>query len=120
MRGVRFWGKSISAGEPTLYRGRAEVVDGRAGLLWARERRPDVVLIDLTMPTMDGFDFLSELRRLPGCAEAPVVVLTARDVSNDDRRRLRGAGQVLNKGDIGMRALVGRLHGLADHPRLPV
>ena len=92
----------------------AEAGDGREGLERASERRPDVVLLDLNMPVMDGFDFLDGLRGLPGCAEVPVVVLTARDLTDDDRRRLRGASQVLNKGDVSLRALVGRLHGLAE------
>ena len=91
----------------------AEAGNGREALALAGTRRPEVVLLDLNMPVMDGFDFLAELRRMPGCDRVPVVVLTARDLTNDDRRRLRGASQVLNKGDISLRALVGRLHGLA-------
>ena len=90
-----------------------EAADGREGLARAAERRPEVVLLDLNMPVMDGFDFLEELRKLPGCAEVPVVVLTARDLTNEDRGRLRGASQVLNRGDVSLRALVQRLHGLA-------
>ena len=92
----------------------AEAGNGREALALAETRRPEVVLLDLNMPVMDGFDFLAELRRIPGCAEVPVVVLTARDLTNDDRRRLRGASQVLNKGDVSLRDLVGRLHGLAS------
>ena len=91
-----------------------EAGDGREGLVLAGTRRPEVVLLDLNMPVMDGFDFLAALRRLPGCGEVPVVVLTARDLTNEDRRRLRGASQVLNKGDVSLRALVERLHGLAS------
>ncbi|WP_237478975.1 response regulator [Lichenibacterium dinghuense] len=91
-----------------------EAGDGHQGLARAAERRPDVVLLDLNMPTMDGFDFLDGLRRLPGCADVPVVVLTARNLSTEDRRRLRGASQILNKGDISLRALVERLHRLAE------
>ncbi|WP_237481473.1 response regulator [Lichenibacterium dinghuense] len=90
-----------------------EAADGREGLAKAAERRPEVVLLDLNMPVMDGFDFLDGLRKLPGCAEVPVVVLTARDLTNEDRQRLRGASQVLNKGDVTMRALVERLHKLS-------
>ena len=92
----------------------SEAGNGREALALLGTRRPEVVLLDLNMPVMDGFDFLAELRRIPGCADVPVVVLTARDLTNDDRRRLRGASQVLNKGDISLRALVGRLHGLAS------
>ena len=92
----------------------SEAGNGREALTAAGTRRPEVVLLDLNMPVMDGFEFLAELRRMPGCDRVPVVVLTARDLSNDDRRRLRGASQVLNKGDVSLRDLVGRLHGLAS------
>ncbi len=97
----------------------AEAGDGREGLRQATAHRPEVVLLDLNMPVMDGFDFLKELRALPGCADLPVVVLTAQDLTRDDRRRLRGASQILNKGDISLRSLVERLHGLsgAAHAR---
>ncbi len=91
-----------------------EAWDGRDGLRQAAAHPPEVVLLDLTMPVMDGFDFLEGFRKLPGCAEVPVVVLTARDLSREERGRLRGANQILQKGDISLRALVGRLDGLAD------
>ena len=61
------------------------------------------------MPVMDGFDFLTAFRERPDCAEVPVVVLTARDLTNEDRRRLRGANQVLSKGDIRMQELAEKL-----------
>jgi CheY-like chemotaxis protein len=51
------------------------------------------------MPEMDGFDFLAALRRNPAWRDVPVVVVTARDLSEADRRRLSGAvDQVLQKG----------------------
>ena len=98
----------------------SEAGNGREALELARGQRPDAVLLDLNMPVMDGFDFLAEFRDLPGCAEVPVVVLTARDLDRGDRGRLRGASQILNKGDIGMRGLVERLHRLADSSAAPV
>lgn len=57
------------------------------------------------MPVMDGFAFLKALRECPGCTDVPVIVLTARDLTNEDRRRLCGADQVLNKGDTSPRDL---------------
>ena len=66
------------------------------------------------MPVMDGFEFLQQLRTRPVGADIPVVVLTARDLTRDDRRRLAGASQVLNKGDISLQALAQRLHQLAE------
>ncbi|RYC29983.1 response regulator [Lichenibacterium minor] len=94
-----------------------EAWDGRDGLRQAAAHPPEVVLLDLTMPVMDGFDFLDGFRKLPGCAEVPVVVLTARDLNRDERGRLRGANQILQKGDLSLRALVGRLEDLAARAR---
>jgi len=74
---------------------------------------PKLILLDLTMPVMDGFSFLRELRERPGCADVPVVVLSARDLTSEDRKRLRGASQVLNKGDTSLRDLAGELRALA-------
>ena len=91
-----------------------EAGNGREGLERLTERRPEVVLLDLNMPVMDGFDFLVAFRALRGCADIPVVVLTARDLTREDRQRLRGASQILNKGDVSLRALVERLQHIAD------
>ncbi len=64
------------------------------------------------MPVMDGFSFLQALRGQPGCGNVPVVVLTARDLTNEERRRLSGANQVLNKGNTSLHDLANRLHAL--------
>jgi PAS domain S-box-containing protein len=93
-----------------------EAENGRDGLQRVLERRPDAVLMDLNMPVMDGFDFLTELRTLPGCSDIPVVVLTARELTRDDRAMLRGASQILNKGDVSLGELVERLHHLSADP----
>lgn len=50
--------------------------DGPAALRSARLRRPDAVLLDLAMPGMDGFRFAGLFRKVPGCAAAPVVVVS--------------------------------------------
>ena len=55
-----------------------------------RERRPDLILLDLLMPEMDGFEFLAELRAEPAGQGIPVVVVTAADLTEDDHRRLNG------------------------------
>ena len=51
---------------------------------------PDVIVLDLMMPEMDGFEFLAELRGRPEGRDIPVIVLTAKDLTDDDRRRLNG------------------------------
>jgi CheY-like chemotaxis protein len=51
------------------------------------------------MPEMDGFTFIDELRRVPGGRKVPVIVLTAKDLTAEDRRRLSGyVERVLQKG----------------------
>ena len=91
-----------------------EAENGQDGLLRLDEARPGVVLLDLTMPVMDGFTFLERMRARPDCADIPVIVLTALDLTREDRRRLAGASQILNKGEVTMRALGDRLHRLAE------
>ncbi len=89
-----------------------EAENGQVGLDCVVATRPEVILLDLTMPVMDGFTFLQRLRDRPDCHDIPVVVLTARDLTRDDRLRLGGANQILHKGDLSLRAVAERLHRL--------
>jgi signal transduction histidine kinase/CheY-like chemotaxis protein len=59
---------------------------------------PSLVLLDLTMPVIDGFEILARLRATPAWASLPVIVLTGRDISPEDRDRLRGVQSILIKG----------------------
>lgn len=56
-----------------------EAASGRECLRLAQERPPDVVLLDLMMPEMDGFAVVKALRNNPATAEIPVIMVTARD-----------------------------------------
>ncbi len=94
-----------------------EAENGREGLEQLAVSRPGLVLLDLTMPVMDGFSFLEAMRAKPECAAIPVVVLTALDLTWEDRRRLHGASQILHKGDVSMRSLAERLTKLTEHGR---
>ncbi|KQP62444.1 hypothetical protein ASF41_07475 [Methylobacterium sp. Leaf111] len=89
-----------------------EASNGKEGLQQATETRPDVVIVDLNMPIMDGFGFLQGVRAIPGCSDIPVIVLTGREFSADDRSKLRGASQILNRGDFASASLAERLIGL--------
>jgi signal transduction histidine kinase/CheY-like chemotaxis protein len=73
--------------------------NGRVALARLGEARPDAILLDLLMPEMDGFEFLTELRRQATGRDIPVVVLTAKDLTEEDRRRLNGqVERVIEKG----------------------
>jgi signal transduction histidine kinase/CheY-like chemotaxis protein/ligand-binding sensor domain-containing protein/protocatechuate 3,4-dioxygenase beta subunit len=77
----------------------AEAEHGLAALESIRARKPAVILLDLMMPVMDGFELLAELRKSEDWRNVPVVVITAMDLSPEDRRRLAGLTQrILEKG----------------------
>jgi adenylate cyclase len=67
-----------------------EASDGRDALARLSEGRPDLIILDLMMPEMDGFEFLEEMRRKDEWRGIPVVVVTARDLTDADRNRLNG------------------------------
>ena len=92
-----------------------EAGDGAEALAEVTRALPQMILLDLTMPVMDGFTFLHELRLRPGCADIPVVVLTARDLDAGERKRLAGADRVLSKGATNLRQLAGELRSLTPH-----
>ena len=76
-----------------------EAENGRVALERLRGVSPSVVLLDLMMPEMDGFEFVAEFRRHAAWRAIPIVVITARDLSRDDRERLNGyVEKILQKG----------------------
>jgi CheY-like chemotaxis protein len=61
---------------------------------------PDMILLDLVMPVMDGTAFLQRLRKDPVGVEVPVVICTGKELSFNDRRRLlTQATEILTKGE---------------------
>jgi CheY-like chemotaxis protein len=76
--------------------------DGRAGIALARAKQPDLIVLDLVMPGLTGFDVVQELRRYPESREIPILIFTVKDLSSEERQRLRGSVQaVVRKGAIG-------------------
>ncbi len=77
----------------------AEATNGRTALRWLSDHSPPaIVLLDLMMPEMDGFEFLDELRERADWLDIPVIVLTAKQLTTDERSRLTGrARQVVAK-----------------------
>ncbi len=76
-----------------------EAADGQEALEQVASQRPGMIILDLMMPVMDGFEFLLRLRRDPDTADLPVVVVTAKDLTEQDRARLEGqVHQVMQKG----------------------
>jgi len=75
-----------------------EAESGKEGVRMAAAERPDVILMDVFMPGMDGPATLAELRKNPVTAEIPVIFLTARSAQSEiDHLKSIGADGVLNK-----------------------
>jgi PAS domain S-box-containing protein len=84
-----------------------EARNGREGLELLERQRPDVILLDLMMPEVDGFTFLDRLRAREEHRDIPVVVVTAKLLDPDDRLRLAGAAhQIIRKGDFSSQELM--------------
>jgi len=80
----------------------SEAENGRAALGALEQQRPSLILLDLMMPVMDGCQFAAELRKHDEWNDIPVVVITAKDLTPEDRRALNGDVQgVLQKGAFG-------------------
>jgi signal transduction histidine kinase/CheY-like chemotaxis protein len=84
-----------------------EAANGREGLARIAAHRPDLVLLDLMMPVMHGFEFMERLRADAATRDLPVVVLTAKELSPSEREFLQSrTDHVLQKGEPGTEMLL--------------
>jgi len=91
-----------------------EATNGKEGLELLRGGTPDLILLDLMMPEMDGFEFVDAVRSNLAWAQIPIVVVTARDLSVEERERLEGhVRKVLQKGVLSRDALAREIRRLA-------
>ena len=93
----------------------AEAPDGRAGLDKLAEIRPDLVLLDLMMPVVDGFEFVATMREDKSFDDIPVVVVTAKSLTKEDRQLLKGRAEaVLHKCDKPIGKLLSDVSGIVN------
>jgi CheY-like chemotaxis protein/nitrogen-specific signal transduction histidine kinase len=84
--------------------------NGEVALSLSTERTPQAILCDLLMPGMSGFELIARLRTNEATAHTPVIVITSKDVTNEDRNLMRGQiADVIRKGDLLMPDLESRL-----------
>jgi CheY-like chemotaxis protein len=87
--------------------------NGRMGLQRIEARTPDVIVLDLMMPEMDGFEFMTALQADSARRDIPVLIVTAKDLGPDDRRRLNvGVSDVIEKNGHHRDKLVDQVHRL--------
>jgi signal transduction histidine kinase/CheY-like chemotaxis protein len=92
-----------------------EAANGREAIALLKDAKPDVILLDLMMPEMDGFAVVAALQKEPRWRDVPVIVITARDLDAQDRERLNsGVQSVLVKETFRPADLVERIRRLAQ------
>jgi CheY-like chemotaxis protein len=85
----------------------AEAENGRIALEEVARHLPQLIVLDLMMPEMDGFEFLREFRENEAWRSIPVVVLTSKDLGSEERARLNGdVDKILQKGAYSREALL--------------
>ena len=95
-----------------------EAANGREALAVLAEHRPQAILLDLMMPVMDGFQLIEELRRDATLRKVPVVVLTAKELTREDRGQLDGAvSSILQKGSCDVSRLLDEIRPLIGAER---
>jgi PAS domain S-box-containing protein len=98
-----------------------EAADGRDALARLASQKPGLILLDLVMPEMDGFEFLAELHRRGEGGSVPVIILTAKDLTAADQQRLTGPmNKVFSKRSLGHGQLLAEIGTLmAGYHRSP-
>jgi DNA-binding response OmpR family regulator len=90
-----------------------EAENGRIGLERLAGGIPSLILLDLMMPEMDGFEFMQELRKREDCRTVPVIVITAMDLTAADHERLNGeVARILQKSPAGTEQLLTEVRSL--------
>jgi threonine synthase len=92
LNAVRLLKRILQArGQYILY----EAHSGREGLEMVRRERPDMVLLDLMMPDLDGFGVLAAMKEEEALQDIPVIVVSAKELTPDEQRRLVGQVRLL-------------------------
>jgi PAS domain S-box-containing protein len=74
---------------------------GREAIATARRELPDLIVLDLMMPEVNGFDVVEALHGDPGTARIPILVVTAKQITSDERQRLNGfVAVVMEKAEL--------------------
>lgn len=93
----------------------SEAENGRVAITKLQDLHPQIILLDLMMPELGGFGFLSELRKMPDRQAIPIVVLTSADLTAEERLQLNySVDRVLQKGAYTPEELLSHIRTLVD------
>jgi two-component system cell cycle response regulator DivK len=96
-----------------------EATDGEAGVAAALEHRPDLILMDIQLPVMDGFEATRRIRAEPELRDVPIIAVTSYALSGDDvKARAAGCSAYIAK-PYSPRALLAEVRRFLDTPDQP-
>lgn len=92
-------------------------VDGAEGVAKAKADRPDVVLMDISLPVLDGFEAIRQLKGSPETRAIPIIALTAHAMSGDEERCLEAGADGYDTKPVDLARLLAKIDALAQGTR---
>lgn len=95
--------------------------NGRVGLQRTQAQKPALILLDLMMPEMDGFQFAIEFRKDETMRDIPIIVITAKDITEEDQMRLGGYVEtIIQKEAYGRDTLLNEVRELVNRVQMGI
>ena len=89
--------------------------DGVEALTHLKGNQPDAILLDLLMPRMDGFQLIDEIHKQPRLGAIPIIVLTAKSLSNEEQAQLeKSVASIVQKQGLGSETLIKEIHQIVS------
>ncbi len=108
---MRYLFRKLLTGAPYLV---LEAVDGIEGLHRARTEQPQIILLDLVLPKLDGFHVLEALKADPQTAQIPVLIVTSKTLSAEEHQRLTAQVPILSKAELAQSTLLAALQQMQE------
>ena len=96
----------------------AEAENGKIGIEQIKNNIPGLILLDIMMPEMNGFEFINEIQKNTEWMKIPIVVVTSKDLSKEEKKLLQGnVEMVLQKGSFGNKDLIQKVNEIIDNEK---
>jgi CheY-like chemotaxis protein len=99
-------------------RGFATIIatDGGAGIAMARAERPDLILMDMSLPVIDGWEASRQLKADPATAPIPIIALTAHAMTSDRDKAMQAGCNDYDTKPVDLPRLLGKIETLLNNP----
>jgi CheY-like chemotaxis protein len=87
-------------------------VDGKAGVDMASSASPDIILMDLSLPVMDGWEATRQIKADPATQSIPVIALTAHAMAGDEKKALEAGCDDYDTKPVDLKRLLGKIENL--------